>query len=355
MHQTRKFVFIAHYVEPWNWLLNFKLFAFLHKRSGLPFFLIPIYYLICIPVSVFFFFRKEPFKVVDSYRVNEKVYGYTILINNFGWHFLFKSHYECIRQRILAAALFAQNQLNVDVVGLGALTKDETLTQGGKWLQAQNGIRIPIVHGDTCTAWFVIKRLEEIYVEHGRERPIALIGPTSKIGRAILLHLATRGYVFKAYTNSRKRFLEIQQELPESYRANLVHVTNLEDALDCRVWVTGKNKPSGETLIKFVPKGSAVLNFSVPDPLDVKNLSARKDICHVDGGLVSMPETSEMSYMMRLKWPLTYACAAGTMTHAQHGWNASEVGEVQTDRLEEVGLECEKMGFRLAPRTSHLA
>lgn len=354
LKHTRKFVFIAHYVEPWNWLLNLKWFSFLHKRSGLPFFLYPLYILVCIPVSIFFLFRKESFKVVDSYRVNGSVHGYTILINNFGWHFFFKNQHDKIRRRILEAVLFAQNDLKVDVIGLGALTKDESITQGGKWIKDQAGVWKPIVHGDTCTAWFVIKSLEEIYAEHAQGEPIAIIGPTSKIGRAILLYLAPHGYTFKAYTHSHERFLEIQSELPVEYQANLIHITQLSDAHDCRVWVTGKRKPIAKKLLPFIPKGAAVLNFSVPDPLHPSHLQSRKDICHVDGGLVSTPEMCEMSYMMRLKPSVTYACCGGTMAHAYYGWNTSEVEKVDMKKLEEVGRSCEQMGLCLAPRTSHL-
>jgi predicted amino acid dehydrogenase len=305
-------------------------------------------------VSIFFLFRKESFKVVDSFRVNDRVYGYTILINNFGWHFLLKNRHEQIRQRILAATLFAQNELGVDVVGLGALTKDESLTQGGKWLYMQSGVNIPIIHGDTCTAWFVIKRLEELYLEHGARKPIAMIGPTSKIGRAVILHLAKKGFVFKAYTNSRERFVEIQKELPFEFQANVIHVTQLHDMQDCRVWVTGKNKPRANGLISFIPHGAAVLNFSVPDPLSEGVLRSRKDLCHVDGGLVLIPDTCDMSYMMRLKPFVTYACSGGTMAHAHQGWANSEVGNVQMNALESIGHDCEQMGLKLAPRSSHL-
>jgi len=353
MPTTQKYVFIAHYVETWNWLLNHKVFAFLHKRSGLPFYLLPLA-IIYIPVSIYFFFRREPFKVVDSFRVNDHVYGYTILINNFGWHFLFKKRHELIRQRILAAALFAQNELKVDVIGLGALTKDESLTQGGKWLYDQKGIHVPIVHGDTCTAWFVIKRLEEIYAEHGKRSPIMMIGPTSKIGRAVMLYLAPRGYVFKAFTSSQERFKRLQEELPQAHRANIVHVTQLSEASDCRVWVTGKSKPIGKVLVEVIPHGAAVLNFSVPDPLHAKHLMKRRDICHVDGGLVTTPATCEMTYMMRLKPFVTYACSGGTMVHAQCQWSESEVGDVPIEKLEAVGRAGEEMGIHLAARTSHL-
>ena len=353
MASTKKYAFIAHYVEPWNWLLNLRMFGFLHEHPEWRFILFPLYPL-CILMSIYYFFRKEPFKVVDFYRVNNGLQGYTILINNFAWHFIFPSYYEKIRQRILAATLYAQNTLEVDVVGLGALTKAETLTEGGLWLTKQTGVNLPIVHGDTCTAWFVIKQLVDLYRESGEEKPIALIGPTSKIGRAIILYLAPRGYVFKAFTDSAKRFTEIQQEIPKEFQANLVHVTDLQQAKDCRVWVTGKYKPSGKRLLSVLPPGATVLNFAVPDPLVPADLGRRKDIRHLDGGLAKTPHGCEMHFAMRLKPGVTYACAAGTMLHAQRAWKNSEVAEVQITALEEMDQACDQLGLTLAPKTSHL-
>lgn len=353
MNHTRKFAFIAHYVESWNWLLNFKVFGFLHKRPEWHVFLFPLYPL-CWVMSCFYFFRPQPFQVVDVYRASDGLEGYTILINNFGWHFLFASRYEAIRQRILAATLYAQNELGVDVVGLGALTKAETLTEGGFWLTKQPGVTVPIVHGDTCTAWFVIKQLKDLYREYGEGKPVVMIGPTSKIGRAVMLYLAKQGIVFKAFTESHKRFLEIQNELPPEFRSNLIHIQHLLQASDCRVWVTGKCKPVGARLLSYMGKGTTVLNFAVPDPLDPHSLKSRTDIRHIDGGLVQTPSACEMKFNMRLTPHITYACAAGTMCHAEHAWKESEVCEVHIDDLERVGNAAEQLGLTLAPRSSHL-
>lgn len=353
MSQSRKFAFIAHYVEPWNWLLNLKAFGYLHARPELHVFLKPLFLVYWI-MSLFYLVRREPFKVVDTYRAGENLVGYTILLNNFGWHFLLKSRHENMRQRLLAATLYAQNVLKVDVVGLGALTKDEGFTKGGLWLRNQVGVSIPIVHGDTCTAWFVIKRVEELYRESGEGKPIALIGPTSKIGRAVMLYLAERGYVFKAFTNSSERFLKIRQELPEAFRQNLIHIRDLRLAMDCRMWVTGKYKPIGKKLLAFVPSGATVLNFAVPDPLDPDSLHSRRDIRHFDGGLVQTSSSCEMQYTMRLTPHITYACAAGTMVHAQQAWSESEVGDVVVADLDRMGEISERLGLVLAPRSSHL-
>ena len=345
--RSKSYAFIAHYVEPWNWLLNFQVFSFLHRRPELRVFLFPLYPL-CVIMSVFYLLRRQPFQVVDSYQVREGLRGYTILINNFAWHFLFPRGYEKIRQRILAATRYAQDELGVDVVGLGALTKAETITEGGAWLAEQPGIRIPVVHGDTCTAWFVIRRIVQVASVH-RRTPIVMIGPTSKVGRAVMLYLIERGFVFKALTRSRERFLEIQAELPEHLRRNLIHIEDLSQASDCRLWVTGKSKPDGSTLLRHIPAGATVINFSVPDPLSEWNLSRRRDITHIEGGLVQTPQGCDMRFTMRLTPRMTYACTTGTMIHALERWPVKEVGEVDMARLMQIASASDALELDLVP------
>jgi predicted amino acid dehydrogenase len=348
MKHVRSFAFIAHYVEPWNWLLNFRVFSFLHRRPDLRVFLFPLSPL-CWIMSVYYLFRRQPFQVVDSYQVQDGLWGYTILVNHFAWHFLFPSQHKKIRERILAATRYAQDELGVHVVGLGALTKAETVTQGGVWLTNQVGVDIPIVHGDTCTAWFVIKRLEQVAPEPRQRTPIVMIGPTSKIGRAVMLYLASRGFVFKAYTQSKERFLEIQEELPEHLRRNLIQITDLSQARDCRIWVTGKSKPDSTKLLRFIPDGSHVINFAVPDPLSDWDLHRRRDLTHIEGGLVQTPAECGMRFTMRLTHRVTYACTAGTMIHAWSCWTSDEVGEVHMDQLTLTHGACTALGLDLVP------
>lgn len=351
--QKIKFVFIAHYIESWNWLLNWRFFSFLHKRPKLRWILFPLFP-ICWLMSYFYAFRKKPFNVVDHYTVNGELEGYTILITNFAWHFLFIDQYPRIRERILKATLYAQEELRVDVVGLGALTKAEWVTEGGLWLTKQDGVNIPIVHGDTCTALFVIERIEEIYNTCGFDKPIALIGPTSKIGRAIILALVERGYKIKAYTDSIKRIEAIQNELSSENRNNLIHIRDLAHASDCRIWITGKYEPRGKKLAKIIPSYAIVLNFAVPDPLTPYWLNKRKDIKHFDGGFVNLPNDCSMYFTMRLKFPMTYACNAGTMIHAFGKMVDDEVSDVVMENMERIRDISKEIGISISPPTSHL-
>ncbi|KKU13179.1 MAG: hypothetical protein UX20_C0029G0004 [Candidatus Magasanikbacteria bacterium GW2011_GWC2_45_8] len=364
---NKGFVFIAHYVEVWNWWLNFRIFSFLHRRPELHVWLLP-FWPIALLASVWYLLGKKPFNVVDTYKVNkdgglQELTGHTILIRTFAWHFAFANKFPQIRERILMAAVYAQNELKVDVIGLGALTKAEWLTAGGKWLSEQDGIRVPVVHGDTATAWFVAERVEEVYRRFGFTGPIAVIGPTSKIGRAVILHLVAKGYEFLCYTDSADRFAAIRREIPGHKQNQMRRATVLNELSQCGFWLIGKAKPSGSALCNAIPRGAVVINFSVPDPLTPRWLSRRPDIRHFDGGLTTLPLGCTLTFGMRLPVRTLpngmtdgsiYACWTGTVLHAILGWQEHEVGEVKMDELGQVADEANKLGICLPVPTSHL-
>lgn len=354
----KRCVFIAHYVESWNWLLNFRLFGFLHERPRLRWLLWPLYP-ICFLASVWYLFGKKSFNVVDDYKIGKELECQTILIRNFAWHFLFMSRHEAIKARILEAALYAQNTLKADVVGLGALTKAEWLTAGGKWLAENEAIKVPVVHGDTCTAWFVARQIEDLYARFKRTGPTAVIGPTSKIGRAVMLHLIKRGYGFIAYTKDPDRFRAIWEEVPADLREHLRRAENLSELSQCNFWLIGKAVPTGRVLARSIPRGAVTLNFSVPDPLTPWCLDRHRDIRHFDGGLTTLPKECGLKFAMRLTVDkngrgVTYACNAGTIIHTALAWQEHEVGEVKLDELAQVGQEAKRLGIGLPPYSSHL-
>jgi predicted amino acid dehydrogenase len=331
-------------VEAWNWLLWWK--KELHRephRYREYTLLAPLYQ----SASGYYLLGKKDYDVVDRFHFNGVLNGQTMLIRNFAWHFALKGQRQKIRERILKTVIEAQKE--ADVIGLGALTKAEWLTQGGQWIVDELGdsLRVPVVHGDTLTAAVVCRQLESIMRARKVDGPIFITGATSKIGRAVVLWLAGRGMDVQMFTESEKRFEEMKSEAgPDG--ARIRRAKTLEEGSRCSVWITGKASPGGERLLKALPKEAVVVNFSVPNPTAETAFMRRPDVSAMEGGLLAYdPARTDLAFTMRLVPGLTYACHAGTMVHAYNGWKHHEVGAVDLSMLTEVWQAAQELGFYL--------
>lgn len=339
-----RFCFIAHPVETWNWRLY----------SGGPLNCQPLktrpqpwMFPVDAFMSLYYCFGNKPFDQVDEYQFNGRLKGRTCLIRDFAWHFMVKGQREKIRRRIVETVLKVQDQ--VDVIGLGALTKAEWLTKGGQWIVDELGgrLKVPIVHGDTLTAAAVVMQARQLMDQNGIDTPVFMTGATSKIGRAVALVLAAEGRDVIMMTESRQRFDAIRMEAGVSGK----HIRLSEDlnaGKDCKLWITGKAIPSGVKLLNEIPQGACVLNFSVPNPVSQKLFNNRPDITSVEGGLLAYdPAITDLKMTMRLKRGLTYACHAGTMVHAYKGWQHHESGPVELSQIPKVWSAAKELGFYL--------
>src|SRR5262245_10243255 len=323
----RSFLFLAHWVETWNWLLWWSTDLHQHPQHAWRWqWLWPVF----AAVSVLYLTGRKACDVVDRFRF-AGLSGETWLIRNFGWHFLLGRRWqERIRQRILTAVLEAQDR-GIGVIGLGALTKAEGLTAGGKWIVDTLGERlhVPIVHGDTLTAAAVLHRALELRQQFAlQDQPVFVTGATSKIGHAVVLALAARNIPVVMYTESSGRFEEIRAAA-RNHGYLLSQATSLQDGAQCGLCITGKAAPAAGTLLRHLPHQAVVLNCAVPDPLRPRILRRRPDVYHIDGGLLGYDQNrTTLSFTMRLRPGLTYACHAGTIVHATMGWTFHEVGPV---------------------------
>lgn len=343
--RTRSFAFLAHRIESWNWLLNFGMFSYLHRRPEFHWFWIwlwPVY----VVVSFVQIFSWKGFETVDEFQF-AGMKSQTILLRNYAWHFLFGRVRKAIKLRILKAILSAQKENQV--IGLGALTKAEWLTKGGQWIVDKLGdkLQAALVHGDTLTAAACLKQVDALIKRYNLSTAVFITGATSKIGRAVVLTLARNRIYVKMYTKSEKRFLSIKEEAGESGRY-IVMAISLKEGKDCQLWLTGKSKPAGRSLLKAIPKGAVVVNFSVPNPLGEHNERPRKDLLVIDGGLLAYnPSVTDLHFTMRLRPGLTYACHAATAVHAYKGWVHHEVDKVNLKMLRPVWEAALEIGFFL--------
>ncbi len=300
----------------------------------------------CSLMSLCYLASPKPYNILDSFQFNGLA-GETVIIRNMGWQFFVKANRKRIKERIVRAVM--DMQASCDVIGLGALTKAEWLTQGGQWVVDRLGdkLRVPVVHGDTLTAAVVVKQVERLTRERGLDKKIFITGSTSKIGRAAVLALARKGYEIRMFTTSQERFERIRAEAG-AFGERIKYCTFFMEGADCSLWITGKAIPGGDVFLKHIPENGVVLNFSVPNPVSPAQMKGRPDLDFVEAGLLAYDgDTTDLKFTMRLPRGITYACHAGTMVHAAKGWSHHEVSQVNVEEMEETWQGAMELGFDL--------
>ena len=356
----KKFVFLAHRVENWTWLLNFtNIFAHLHRNPKLRWMWMWLWP-ICAVASVIYLFARKGYDTVDSFEVEAPdgtlIQGETVLLKNMAWHFLSSRGRKQVRRRVERAVLELRER-GFTHIGLGALTKAEFINHGGVDVVEKFGDQINgsyVLHADTGTDGGTAKQVRCALAKYGIKSPVFVTGATSKIGRAVALDLARSGVYVKLYTSSKERFVEIWQEAKEKgFGKFLSQAVSLEEGKECRLWLTGKAVPSGKKMISFIPADSVVMNFSVPNPFGEGRLHPRrrKDVLLVECGLAAYepPSFLPLAHTMRQPRGLTYMCHASTITAAWKGYEGHEVSKVDIDRMSEVWQDVESLGFFLPP------
>lgn len=343
----KSMVFLAHYVESWNWLSVFN-FKKINERPERYLYFIYLFWPMYILASIFYMFNKKSFNIIDNFNYKH-ICCRTKVLRNFGWHFFIPKYRNTIRKRILDAVLSAQKDYSV--IGLGALIKDEKITKGGQWIIETLGdkLKVPLVHGDTLTSAVVIDQILNKCKElsMNEKDSVFLIGSTSKIGRAVSLILIENKIKVKMFTSSEERFNEIREEAGNNKKF-LERVSSLEEGKNSLLWVTGKAIPKGKELIKYIPKNANIINFAVPNPINESHKKQRQDINYYNGGTLNYDERDTNIHInMRLPKGSIYACHAGTIVHTACGWKHNEVGPVDIKMIPVVFNEALKLGFTI--------
>lgn len=122
------------------------------------------------------------YTICSHFHVLERAEGYIIGVYLTGNQMVTLPLKE-VRQRIFDAVFFAQEKLNVELVGLGGLTA--SVTKGGRWLVQEPRIHVKITHGDTYAVAVAEDSIERVINLCGVERrkiKIAIVGAYGLIG-----------------------------------------------------------------------------------------------------------------------------------------------------------------------------
>ena len=272
--------------------------------------------------------------------------GYIIALNLTAKQIM-KLPRENIRAKILNAALFAQEELNVELIQLGALTT--SVTEGGKWIVDQPGFKGFINHGDSYTAAITCQTVIKILKDFNKdpsEAVLAIVGAYGIIGEAVSKILVPKFY--KSILIGRR--MDKLKDLESSLKGNFETSTNMITK-DADVIVTATSHPEALLESENMKKNAIIVDVSQPPNLSREMCQKRPDIFRIDGGYVEFPLESPIP-IPGMPVGKNFACFAEVIMQAMENERNNHVGTVDMNHLEKTEKWGNKYGFILKELTN---
>lgn len=291
-------------------------------------------------------------KCIAEYDVFGRVKGHTVLVLLTAEQMVSKRYLKLGKEGVLRACRYAQDRLGADVIGLGSLAK--SVTSEGRYLKSK-GIRAAVTHGDAYTAASGMKGVEKIEKNLGLQDPaIAVIGAYGKIGRAMTLLLAEKGYKIIAMGRDMSSVKKIQAEAGSGIEVT----TDLKEALDkSDIAVMATSAPYSIINEDVLERGRAYCLYDLGQPYNLgperlAELTGKGyRILRVDGGFEGSSRGIDIKNWLRLDRGVMYACFVETVTQALSGDRGSHVGPVDLEHVSVTDERATEWGFSHRPLT----
>lgn len=252
---------------------------------------------------------------------------------------------EIVHQHILDACLYAENQLDADIIQLGGLTT--SVTSGGVWIAEQKELNSFVSHGDSYTAAVtcqtVLKSLQ-LRDKNPKDTTLAIVGAYGIIGEAVSQILVPQFKQSMLIGRRKEKLKELSSKVTGNFR------TSLElDIKDADVVVTATSHPTALLNSEHLKKNAIVVDVSQPPNLSPEVCSKRQDILRVDGGFVDSPTGFNVPLMPQGK---IFACIAEVIMQAMENETGNHVGSIDLNHLRKTEEWAKKYGFVLNELTN---
>lgn len=252
---------------------------------------------------------------------------------------------EIVREHILDAALFVQNELDVDVIQLGAFTT--SVTDGGVWVTEQEEYSGYVNHGDSYTAAVtcqaVLKILNRFQMKPSNLN-LAIVGAYGVIGEAVSQILVPQFQHSILVGRRQEKFKELEKKVKGDFETTTDLKTKNADMI-----VTATSHPTSLLQSKHLKNHAIVVDVSQPPNLSSIICKKRPDVCRIDGGLVDFP--------MKIFIPVipvgkNFACIVEVIMQALENEQKNHVGSIDFNHLNTTVKWAEKYGFLLKELTN---
>jgi len=272
--------------------------------------------------------------------------GYVVALNLLPKQVM-SSAKDKIRRKILEAALFAQNELGVEIIQLGALTT--SVTNGARWLTEQKEYAGYVTHGDSYTAAVtsqaVLKALG-LFDKDSNKLNLAIVGAYGIIGEAVSKILVPQFKHTMLIGRRREKLEELESKLKGSFETTVDLRTKDSDVI-----VTATSHPAALLKQDHLKKNAIVVDVSQPPNLTYDVCKKRTDVMRIDGGFVDFPYDYPIPIpgMPRGK---NFACIAEVIMQAMENKQENHVGSIDIKHLKKTEKWAEKYGYILKELTN---
>ena len=284
---------------------------------------------------------------VAKYDCLGKAEGHTIVVLLTAKQMVSRKHLRLAKETILKACLYAQNELGVEIIGLGSLAK--SITNEGEYLK-KHGVNIAVTHGDAYAVASGIAGVQMMEKQFHLKSPvISVIGAYGKVGRAITLLLARQGYEVIAMGRSSKLLKNVQIESGNK----IITTTEMKEALDnSQLAIMTTSSPDSIITEEMIELGRAYYLYDLGQPYNLfpeqywNLIKQGYNIVRVDGGFEKKNGHSiDIQHWMRLNPGIMYACFVETVLQALAQDFDNYVGPVDLDHVQITKQRAKKWGF----------
>ncbi len=255
---------------------------------------------------------------------------------------------EDVRQKILDLAVFIQDEFDVELIQLGALTT--SVTSGGKWFtDIQNDYRGFVNHGDSYTSAVacqnVIKSLE-FFDKNPSDTTIAIIGAYGIIGEAVSKVLVPQFKHSILIGRRENKLEELKNTISGSFETTIDLKTKNVDVI-----ITATSHPKALLKSEHLKKNAIIIDVSQPPNLSYDVCQKRPDIFRADGGFVDLPK--EYQYQVPgIPKGKVFSCVAEIMMQAMENNRENHVGSIDLKHLKRTEEWGNKYNLRLKELTN---
>jgi predicted amino acid dehydrogenase len=252
---------------------------------------------------------------------------------------------ESVRQRIIDAAIFLQNEFDVNLIQLGALTT--SVTDGGVWVTKQKEYTGFVNHGDSYTAavtYQTVLKALKFFQKEPSDQIIAIVGAYGVIGEAVSKILVPQFQHAILIGRRKEKFKELEENIDGDFETTVELKTKEADVI-----VTATSHPDALLQSEHLGRDAIVVDVSQPPNLSYDVCRLRPDVYRIDGGLVDFPVPIVIPGIPPGK---NFACIAEVIMQATENEHKNHVGSIDLKYLRKTERWAEKYGFTLKELTN---